>query len=367
MRQKILANIALALGTSLFLSGAVWAHSQPNDQPNNGGWRTVGPQQPGAPQPGGPSGDVNAPPLGPEAVPPPPGPDAGPPPEPPRTGQLTLPAGTLITVRTSQPLSSDHNQPGDGFTAVLQQPLIADGLVVARRGQTVLGTVTEAVKAGRATGVSHLGLQVGQLTLVDGQQMPVKTNLLERKGNTSVGRDAVGIGATAGVGAAVGAGVAGGLGAGVGAAAGGVLGTMGVLLTSRQPTIVYPETMLVFSSESPVTISTERSEYKCLSTGRAAGLSGRAADEGRSALRSAWIRPAWISASWRGLLCACSLLCRRLSVLRIWLWLSLSVWLWVWSLPRIWIWAWILLWPRLRWLRPRRLRTRWLPPVTTSP
>ena len=256
MRNRILANLALALGTSLFLSGAVFAQpqsAQPNDQPNNGGWRTLGQQ------PGGPSGDVNAPPPGPEAAPPL-GPDAGPPPGPPRTGQLTLPAGTLITVRTSQPLSSDHSQPGEGFTAVLQQPLIADGLVVARRGQTVLGTVTEAVKAGRATGVSHLGLQVGQLTLVDGQQMPVKTNLLERKGNTSVGRDAVGIGATTGVGAAVGAGVAGGVGAGVGAGAGALLGIAGVLLTRGQPTIVYPETLLVFRLESPVTISTERTE-----------------------------------------------------------------------------------------------------------
>ena len=265
MRKRILANLALALGTSLFLSGAIWAQNQPNDQPN-GRWRTLGQQ------PNGPSADVNAPA--------PPGPDAALAPEPPRGGQLTLPAGTLVTVRTSQPLSSDHNQAGDGFTAVLQQPLVADGLVVARRGQTVLGTVTEAVKAGRARGVSHLGLQIGQLTLVDGQQMPVKTNLLEHKGNTSIGRDAVGIGATAGVGAAVGAGVAGGLGAGVGAAAGGVLGTMGVLLTRGQPTIVYPETLLVFRLESPVTISTERVN-ECLSSGRLTGLSRRPSNAGR--------------------------------------------------------------------------------------
>lgn len=229
------------------MSGATWAQDSPT------GWRTLGQQ------PSGPSADVNAPAPGSEAAPAF-GPDAAPSPQPPGNGPLTLPAGTLITVRTTQPLSSDHNQAGDGFNAVLQQPIVANGVVVARRGQTVLGTVTEAVKAGRATGVSHLGLQVGQLTLVDGQQMPVRTNLLERKGNTSVGRDAVGIGATAGVGAAVGAGVAGGLGAGVGAAAGGVLGTMGVLLTRGQPTIVYPETLLVFRLESPVTISTERSE-----------------------------------------------------------------------------------------------------------
>jgi len=125
----------------------------------------------------------------------------------------------------------------------------------------VLGTVTEAVKAGRAKGVSHLGLEVAQLTLVDGQQAQVKTNLIEHKGDTSLGRDAVGIGATSGLGAAVGAGVAGGLGAGVGAAAGGVLGVAGVLLTRGEPTVVYPETLLTFRLQAPLTISTERSEY----------------------------------------------------------------------------------------------------------
>jgi len=50
-------------------------------------------------------------------------------------GQLTIPAGTWISVRTDQMLSSDHNQPGDAFTATLVQPLVANGRVVARRGQ----------------------------------------------------------------------------------------------------------------------------------------------------------------------------------------------------------------------------------------
>jgi hypothetical protein len=237
------ANIALAFGISVLASGSTWAQDQqqPAD-PGQGGWRQLAPnEQADASAPPPPSFDpaqANRPPI----------------------GSLTVPAGTLLTVRVSQPLSSDHNQPGDGFTAVLQQPLVIDGLVVARRGQTAVGVVTEAVKAGHAKGVSHLGIEVAQLTLVDGQQVPVKTNLLERKGNTSVGRDAAAIGVTSGVGAAVGAGVAGGLGAGVGAAAGGVLGVAGVLLTRGQPTVVYPETLLTFRLATPVTISTERSE-----------------------------------------------------------------------------------------------------------
>jgi hypothetical protein len=235
------ANIALAFGISIFASGLVLAQDQqqPPADPGQGGWRQLAPNE--------------------QADAPPPAFDPAQP-APPRIESLTVPAGTILTVRITQPLSSDHNQPGDGFSAVLQQPLVVDGLVVAHRGQTVLGTVTDAQKAGRAKGVSHLGLEIAQLTLVDGQQVPVKTNLLERKGNTSLGRDAAAIGITSGVGAAVGAGVAEGVGAGVGAAAGGVLGLAGVLLTRGQPTVVYPETLLTFRVANPITISTERSE-----------------------------------------------------------------------------------------------------------
>ncbi len=170
--------------------------------------------------------------------------------------KLTLPAGSWITIRVDQPLSSDHNQPGDFFAATLAQPLIVDGIVVARRGQMVGGAVSEAVKAGRAKGVSRLGLELTELSLVDGRQVPVKTQLVERRGDTSVGRDAAAIGTTTAVGAGIGAAAAGGFGAGVGAGAGAVASTVGVLLTRGRPTVVYPEMPLTFRLQAPVTIST---------------------------------------------------------------------------------------------------------------
>ncbi|MEP6886358.1 MAG: hypothetical protein ABJC66_16540, partial [Gammaproteobacteria bacterium] len=43
--------------------------------------------------------------------------------------------------------------------ATLGEPLIVDGVVVAQRGQTVMGRVTEARKAGRVEGASRLGLE----------------------------------------------------------------------------------------------------------------------------------------------------------------------------------------------------------------
>src|SRR5580704_13906811 len=68
---------------------------------------------------------------------------------------LTLPAGAVIAVRTNQWLSSDRNHPGDTFSAVLDQPLVVHGWVVARRGQTVMGRVDVAQKASQGNGVSQ--------------------------------------------------------------------------------------------------------------------------------------------------------------------------------------------------------------------
>ena len=173
--------------------------------------------------------------------------------------RLTIKAGTYVTVRLNEILSSDRSMAGDAFTATLTKPIVVDGVVVASRGQNVTGRVTEAKKAGRIAGTSRLGLQLIELPVVDGQQMPIQSELLTRNGTTSTGRDAGAVAATTGVGAAIGAGVNGGVGAGVGAGAGLVVGLAGVLLTRGNPTVVFPETMLTFRVNQDVTISTERS------------------------------------------------------------------------------------------------------------
>jgi hypothetical protein len=173
--------------------------------------------------------------------------------------QLTLPAGTWISVRTDQVLSSDHNQPGDAFSVTLAQPLVANGIVVARRGQIMAGRVVDAVKAGRVKGTSRLSLELTHVTLADGQNMPVHTQLFEYSGGTTKGRDATAIGTTTGLGAAVGAAAGGGVGAGIGAGAGAAASTIGVLLTRGRPTEVYPEAVLTFRTTEPLNISTDRS------------------------------------------------------------------------------------------------------------
>jgi hypothetical protein len=171
--------------------------------------------------------------------------------------QLTLPAGTIVSVRTAEWLSSDRNRQGDSFSATLDQPVVVNGWVVARRGQAVMGRVNVAQKAGRVKGVSQLGLELNLLSLVDGQQLTIQTGLLRSSGGTSNGRDAAAVGAITGVGAVTGAAADGGTGAAIGAGAGAVAGLVGVLTTRGKPTVVSPETVLSFQLETPITIATE--------------------------------------------------------------------------------------------------------------
>ena len=189
----------------------------------------------------------------PQGGPPPQGPPPGTPPT-----QLTIKPGTYITVRINQPLSSDHNHEGDAFSATLVRPVVVDGYVVAQTGQTLGGHVVEAEKAGRISGVSKLGVQLTDLTLVDGDNVPLHSQLISRNGRTSVGRDVAAVGGTTAAGAAVGAAADWGRGAAIGAGAGAAVGILGVLLTRGQPTILYPEQVLTFRVEQPVMIATER-------------------------------------------------------------------------------------------------------------
>jgi len=162
-------------------------------------------------------------------------------------------------IRLTDSLSSDRNKAGDGFTAILDQPLVAQGWVVARRGQTVFGQIAATQKAGRVQGVSQLAVELKDIVAVDGMQLPVRTELVQSSAGTSRERDAVGIGTTTGIGAVIGAAAGGGEGAAIGAAAGAVAGIAGVLSTRGRATELYPETLLTFRLQDPVIISTQRS------------------------------------------------------------------------------------------------------------
>lgn len=172
---------------------------------------------------------------------------------------LTMPAGTIVRIRVDEWVSSDRNVIGDEFSAVMDQPIVVDGWVVARRGQAQTGRVS-TVKKGKAGGSSQLGVEIPELTLVDGQQLPVQTQLFQASNGPDRGRQVATVGSTTGLGAFIGALAGGGTGAAIGAGIGATAGLAGVMYTKGNPTEIPPETVLSFRLQAPVTISTEKSQ-----------------------------------------------------------------------------------------------------------
>jgi hypothetical protein len=170
--------------------------------------------------------------------------------------KLTIPAGTILLIRTNDFLSSDRNQLGDQFTAVLEQPIVVNGWVVARRGQTLIGQVKAVQKAGRVKGVSQLGLELTDMTVVNGQRMPILTELWKGSAGSSHGEDAATVANTTALGAVIGAASDWGRGAAIGAGVGAAAGIGAVLLTRGRPTEIAPETPLSFQLVDPVTVDT---------------------------------------------------------------------------------------------------------------
>jgi hypothetical protein len=142
----------------------------------------------------------------------------------------------------------------------LTQPLVVNGWVVARPGQVVYGRVSVANKGGVGKGPSELGIELTELILVDGQQLPITTQLIDSTGGSNTGRNVATVATTTGLGAAIGGAVGEGRGAGIGAAAGAAAGVIGVLLTPGKPTVIEPESVLTFRLGGPATLYTEGSE-----------------------------------------------------------------------------------------------------------
>ena len=207
------------------------------------------PVQPPTPEPAAPPAQVQPVPETPPRVELPP-----PPPEP---HSVTIPAGTTLNVRIGETLSTKHNKPGDTFLATLDQPLVADGFVIAERGARVEGRVVETDPGGRVDGVAHLNVELVKLATSDGQHVRIHTGSYTKQANTSHKQDAAKIGAGAAIGAVIGAIAGGGKGAGIGAGVGGAAGAGDVLLTRGKPAEIPVETRVAFRLSDSLTL-TER-------------------------------------------------------------------------------------------------------------
>jgi hypothetical protein len=173
---------------------------------------------------------------------------------PPAPRTVTLPAGTLITVRLQENLSTKNNSDGDSFHCTLDQPLVVDGLVIAQRGATQRGKVVDLKESGRVKGKALLGIELTQLSTTDGQKIAIRTDTFRTQAQSGVKGDSAKIAFASGMGAAIGA-IGGGAGAAIGAGVGGAAGTAAVLATRGKQAELPSETRITFRLNQAVTMT----------------------------------------------------------------------------------------------------------------
>ena len=224
----------------------------PNQYPNQGPDPNQGPGGPagapgvgyGAPprpayQPNQPSNGYQGP-QGPQQAAPP-------------SGPVTLNAGMLLQIRTSEPLDSKKVKPGDYFQGTLAQSVYVGNVLAIPRGVGVTGRVVDVKKPGELKGGASLALQLTTLNL-GGNSYSLATDTFNTGGPGKGGYTAANTIGTAALGAVIGAVAGGGPGAAIGAVAGTGVGLGASAATPGPRSVVPPEALLNFHLTSPATV-----------------------------------------------------------------------------------------------------------------
>ena len=180
-------------------------------------------------------------------------PVAPPPPPPPPPPPIVVPAGTVLTVRLGQPLSSKTSQTGQTFLATTAQPVSVKGLRAIPSGSTVSGTVVAAKAKGKFKGEGQLSLALASIT-VKGHTYDIQTEVLDSTVKGKGKRTAATTGGGAAGGALIGGIAGGGKGAGIGALVGAGAGLIGGAATGNQQIELPAESALSFRLSAALTL-----------------------------------------------------------------------------------------------------------------
>jgi hypothetical protein len=171
---------------------------------------------------------------------------------------VTIPAGTLISVRTIDAIDSTSSRVGDRFLASLEEPLTLEGNVVVAKDVPVYGRLTQAKESGTFTGRSQLRLELTGI-VVNGKMVPVVTGEYEVTGKSRGASTAKRTAGGAALGAIIGAVADGGQGAAIGAGVGATAGAGSEIITGGDQVKVPSETLLDVTLQQDVSIPARHS------------------------------------------------------------------------------------------------------------
>ena len=185
-----------------------------------------------------------------------PAPEAEAPPRPfsPQPMTVTVPAKTVVSLRTIDRINSRSDRAGEFFRASLDAPIVVEGRVVVPAGADANLKLIYAKSAGQMTGRSGLGLELSSISF-QGKTYNVVSSEVRRAGASRGKQTAERVGGGAALGALIGAIAGGGRGAAIGAAVGGGAGTGAQVWTHGQQVRIPAETRLDFTLERPLDVT----------------------------------------------------------------------------------------------------------------
>ncbi len=169
------------------------------------------------------------------------------------SGPVTIPSGTLLQIRISEPLDISKLQDGAVFQATAASDVFEGNVLAIPRGAVLQGTVVHVKKPGALGGSGELQLQITSVNL-GGRVYPIATDIWSNKGPNKAGYTASNTIGGAAVGAIIGGLIGRGAGAGIGAVVGGGAGLAASSETNGPRLYLPAESLLNFHLSSAVTV-----------------------------------------------------------------------------------------------------------------
>lgn len=158
--------------------------------------------------------------------------------------QMVVPAGALLSVRTTQPIYADYVRPGARFTGIVDRPVRVNEAMTIPRGARATLEVVGVERSSNLEGRDRINFIVRSVDFGN-NRYAVSSNAVQVKG-PSEGKKAAKKGIIGGgIGAAVGGLIGGGTGALIGGTAGAGTG-VAIAGSGKEHLVVPPESLLQF-------------------------------------------------------------------------------------------------------------------------
>lgn len=169
--------------------------------------------------------------------------------------EVTIPAGTVLSVTLNSTVASDSSHVEDPVRGTVRSPVRVDGVAAIPAGTPIAGSVVSARQSARVKGRASIAFRFNRLDMPgDGGRVDISTATVTRVAPATKKQDAAKIGAGAAGGAIIGGIIGGGDGAAKGAAIGGGAGTAVVMSTRGKEVRLGAGTAVPVKLTAPVTV-----------------------------------------------------------------------------------------------------------------